>query len=64
MNNGYSSSAFRPVMLPPVSGLGQSAPQHGPPNGHVPGQQQQAAALYDFTFRCAGVGKSGSPGKM
>lgn len=64
MNNGYSSSAFRPVMLPPVSGLGQSAPQHGPPNGHVPGQQQQAAALYDFTFRCAGVGKSGALDKM
>ncbi|KAI7781110.1 hypothetical protein LA080_015230 [Diaporthe eres] len=58
MNNGYSSSAFRPVMLPPASGLGQPAPQHGPPNGHVPGQQQQAAALYDFTFRSPGVGLS------
>lgn len=64
MNNGYSSSAFRPVMLPPVNGLGQSAPQHGPPNGHVPGPQQQAAALYDFTFRCAGAGKSGTYGKI
>lgn len=60
LNNGYSSSAFRPVMLPPASGLGQSAPQPGPPNGHMPGHQQQAAALYDFTFRCAGVGKSGA----
>lgn len=63
IHNGYSSSAFRPVMVPPVSGLGQPAPQHGPPNGHVPGQQQQAAALYDFTFRCAGMGKSGARGK-
>lgn len=60
LNNGYSSSAFRPVMLPPAGGLGQSAPQPGPPNGHMPGHQQQAAALYDFTFRCAGVGKSGA----
>ncbi|KAH8744903.1 hypothetical protein F5883DRAFT_439487, partial [Diaporthe sp. PMI_573] len=52
LNNGYSSSAFRPVMLPPAGGLGQSAPQPGPPNGHMPVYQQQAAALYDFTFRC------------
>lgn len=75
VNNGYSSSAFRPVILPPASGLGQSAP--GAPNGHTTGQhqqhqqqqqhhhrqqqqQQQAAALYDSTFRCAGIGKSGS----
>ncbi|KAK2596856.1 hypothetical protein N8I77_012745 [Diaporthe amygdali] len=65
MNNGYSSSAFRPVMLPPVNGLGQPAPQHGSPNGLAPGHQQQQqqqlqlqqpAALYDSMFRCAGAG--------
>ncbi|KAL1882150.1 hypothetical protein Daus18300_000635 [Diaporthe australafricana] len=55
INNGYSSSAFRPVMLPPVNGLGQSVPQHGSPNGHAPGQQQQPTAPYNFTFRCAGA---------
>lgn len=70
VNNGYSSSAFRPVILPPASGLGQSAPQPGAPNGQSTGQHQQhqhqhqqyqqAAALYDSTFRCAGIGKSGT----
>lgn len=60
VNNGYSSSAFRPVMPPPAIGPGQSAPQPGAPNGHITGQhqQQQVAALYDSTFRCAGIGLS------
>ncbi|ROW14220.1 hypothetical protein VPNG_04271 [Cytospora leucostoma] len=41
MSNGYSASAFRPVMPPPVNGYhGQPQPQ-GISNGHAIVQQQQ-----------------------
>lgn len=55
ISNGYSSSAFRPVM-PPVNGYGQ--PQHpGLPNGHVPMVHQPVTPLYDIKYRGPGTSK-------
>lgn len=70
MSNGYSASAFRPVMPPPVNGWhGQPQPQ-GIPNGHAIVQQQQQqqpplqqrqqqlqqpTALFDIKYRCPGA---------
>lgn len=60
VSNGYSSSAFRPVMQP-VNGYGQ--PQHaGMPNGHAPPMvQQPPRPLYDIKFRGPGTSELNLP---
>ncbi|KAF3764690.1 Bromodomain-containing protein [Cryphonectria parasitica EP155] len=54
VSNGYSSSAFRPVMTP-VNG--QSQPQHaGMPNGHAPPVvQHPPRPLYEMKYRGPGT---------
>lgn len=66
MNNGYSSSAFRPVMPPPVNGYHGQPPHQGIANGHAPVQpppqpQPQLlppTALFDIKYRCPGASVS------
>lgn len=53
MSNGYSSSAFRPVMQP-VNGFGQPQPL-GTPNGHVPVVHSPPKPLYDIKYRGDGT---------
>lgn len=65
MNNGYSSSAFRPVMAPPVNGYHGQPPHQGIANGHAPvqpppqpqpqSQQLPLTALFDIKYRCTGA---------
>lgn len=52
LSNGYSSSAFRPVMQP-VNGFVQPQPL-GVPNGHTPVVHSPPKPLYDL--RCRGNG--------
>lgn len=49
MSNGYSSSAFRPVVQP-VNGYGQPQPL-GTPNGYAPVVHSPPKALYDIKYR-------------
>lgn len=53
--NGYSASAFRPVM-PPVNGYGQP-PHLGTPNGHISVAQPPQKPLYDVKYRGQGTSK-------
>lgn len=54
ISNGYSASAFRPV-IPPVNGLGQHQ-QPGLPNGHAPIPQYPQRPLYELKYRGPGTG--------
>lgn len=61
LSNGYSSSAFRPVM-PPVNGYGQP-PHPAMPNGHAPPLVlEPPRPLYDIKYRGGGTSKLGTPG--